>query len=140
MNIEIKNNLHLFNISCFGNYIGKLIDLKKTAPFKSFIGSQYSILPHEIISYYTALYERIIKSKDTYKAVNELSKIGGSEKFFMKDIDFVITGLTYGHLQLFFYSGSITTTKLFFYNYLKFVWLKYTFLYERKCSVNGALV
>ncbi len=69
INRKCKNNLVLFNLSCFGNYISQLIDLRKTAPFKSFIGSQHSIYPFEIISYYTALYERIIKSKDPYKAI-----------------------------------------------------------------------
>lgn len=106
INKKTKNNLHLFNISCFGNYISQLIDTTKTAPFKSFIGSQYSIYPHEIISYYTALYDRILKLKDPYKAVHEIAKIDNVDKFFMKDLDFVLTGITYGHLELFFNSGS----------------------------------
>ena len=118
INKKLKNNLHLFNISCFGNYISQLIDLKKTSPFKSFIGSQDTIYPLEIINFYTALYDRILKSKDIYKAVNELAEIDESQKFFMKDLDIIITGITYQHLELFFKSGSHTTIKVFFDDYL----------------------
>ncbi|WP_111308558.1 hypothetical protein [Confluentibacter sediminis] len=114
INSKLKNNLHLFNVSCFGNYISQLIDLTKTAPFRSFIGSKYEIYPHEIISYYTSLYDRILKLKDPYKAVHEIAKIDIVEKFFMKDLEFLLTGITYGHLQLFFQSGSLSIIKQMF--------------------------
>lgn len=100
INRKLKNGVHLFNISCFGNYISQLIDLKSTAPFKSFIGSQYDIYPNEIIDYYTSLYDKILESKDIYKAVHSLSKTDTVNKFFMKDVDFIATGVTYMQMEI----------------------------------------
>ena len=118
INKILKNNLHINIVACFSMHIGLSINLKSTAPYKSYISTLEKITPNEISADNKVIYEKIFEFREIYKAYVEFYKINQNSKFKIKDINTVLEYHIKPHLNLFLNSGSLGFLKSFFDSYL----------------------
>jgi len=118
INQKTVNKLHLNLATCFSMHNGLSIDLKKIAPYKSYISTLGKVNPVEIINDNTSLYENIMKTKDMYKAYVNFDKVNPKTKFRIKDIETVLDTHLVPTLVQFVHTGSDFIVKSFFDPYL----------------------
>ncbi|MEE1964317.1 hypothetical protein V1387_16620 [Allomuricauda taeanensis] len=90
INEKTKNKLHINVVTCFGMHIGRIMDMQKTAPYKSFIAAKGEIFPSEIIADNTLFYQNLLENKDVYQSIINTQKIQTQSKFKIKDVETVL--------------------------------------------------
>jgi hypothetical protein len=91
INLKTKNGLHLNIATCHGMYLGEKLNLKSTAPYKSYISALRTMLPSEIIEDNTILYQKIIETQNLYKSFLEFNILRNETQLRIKDIETVLS-------------------------------------------------
>lgn len=118
LNSKIKNKLFLNIAACFGRYAAFTMNLKKTAPYKCYISSSDGLLPTEILNDNTYFYDYLLSNGNFYKAYLKLFEINPNTKFYIKEVETVLSFHIIPNLDLFLKNGSSFLLKSLFDNYL----------------------
>jgi glycosylphosphatidylinositol transamidase (GPIT) subunit GPI8 len=116
INLKSKNKLHLNLATCYGMHIAEKINLKKTAPYKSYTSALRTLKPSEIIADNTILYKSIIETQNIYEAYIQFCKINPKTQLRIKDIETAMKFIL--SIQISRFLGHKTLIKDFFDNYL----------------------
>src|SRR5690606_18734839 len=116
INFKSKNKLHLNLATCHGMHIAEKINLKKTAPYKSYISALRTLKPSEIIADNTLLYKSIIETQNLYEAYIEFCKLNPKTQLRLKDIETAMKFIP--SIQVSRFLGHKSLIKDFFDNYL----------------------
>lgn len=116
INFKSKNKLHLNLATCHGMHIAEKINLKKTAPYKSYISALRTLKPSEIIADNTLLYKSIIETQNLYEAYIEFCKLNPKTQLRLKDIETAMKFIL--SIQVSRFLGHKSLIKDFFDNYL----------------------
>ncbi|SHK10279.1 C13 family peptidase [Epilithonimonas mollis] len=118
INSKIKNKLFLNIVACFGRYVAFTMELKKTSPYKCFISSSDVLLPREILNDNTILYDNLLRTGNIYEAYINLFEINPKTKFYIKEVETILSFHIIPNLDLFLKNGSLFLLKSFFDSYL----------------------
>ncbi len=119
INKKSKNKLHINVVACFGMHIGRIMDMQKTAPYKSFIAAKCEIFPTEIIADNTLFYQNLLENRNVYQSIINTQKIQTQSKFKIKDVETVLELALYKTLIPLLLSSSVLTAKHIFEDLLK---------------------
>lgn len=118
LNSKLKNKLFLNIVACFGRYAAYTMNLKKTSPFRCFISSSDVLFPKEILNDNTIFYDYLLKNGNIYEAYLKLFEINPKTKFYIKEVETVLSYHIIPNLDLFLKNGRMFLIKSFFDNYL----------------------
>jgi len=118
INKKCRNKLHLNLATCYSMHAGLSIDLKLTAPYKTYISTIEKIKIYEIMEDNKILYKYIMDKKELFPAYLEFMKERPTSKFRIKDVMTVLDYHLKPNLLKFLQEGSDFLVKSFFEPYL----------------------
>jgi len=82
ININTKNNLYVTMATCFGRYMYLGVSDEKKSPYSAYISASKKVMPDEIITDFSIVFETLIASGNLVYSYLELEK-QGSNFFYM---------------------------------------------------------